>query len=475
MDCSLSNSNIESLKKEISKSRLTYSHLMDELIDHVCCDVEYEMRNGLPFAKAYERVKEKIGIGGLERIQHETLYLIDKKYRIMKNTMKISGVIAPILLAFASLFKIQHWPAASVLLVLGFIFLSFVFLPSAIYVNYKEVSNRTKKWMHLIGFLGSFLLSIGFLFKLQHWAGATMAIALGIVLIGLVFTPMVLFNKFHDKEVSVPGNIFIIALSGLMLSIIGILFKLNHWAGATMLLLLGNVLLILIAFPIYVVKTYKEEAHVTNSFIFLVIALVWFVVPISLISINTSVDVLKTTYKTSDYINMDLAFIEEGNAVLFAGMAANPKAVAIINKASELVDYIQGIKAEMVKLSNNDAAISASNEINVSGVMSSNPNGLYNMVVFGNVERGTRFKELLQKFEKEALAVSSADDYIAFVKGTTAYKIDREDSPSDDLLISINKLSFLQLNIRLAEQAALWQLEHPVQESTDKVQILTSK
>ncbi len=98
---------------------------MDELIDHVCCDVEYEMRNGLPFAKAYEMVKNKIGMEGLERIQHETLYLIDKKYRIMKNTMKISGMIAPILLAFGSLFKIQHWPGAGVLFVSGFFLLSF--------------------------------------------------------------------------------------------------------------------------------------------------------------------------------------------------------------------------------------------------------------------------------------------------------------------------------------------------------------
>ena len=76
MDCELSISNIEFLKNEISNSGLTYSHLMDDLIDHVCCDVESEMCNGLPFEKAYELVNQKIGIDGLERIQHETLYLI---------------------------------------------------------------------------------------------------------------------------------------------------------------------------------------------------------------------------------------------------------------------------------------------------------------------------------------------------------------------------------------------------------------
>ena len=135
----LSIANIEFLKVEISNSGLTYSHLLDDMIDHVCCHVETEMQKGLPFEKAYEMVKRQIGIGGFERIQQDTLYLIDKNYRTMKKTMKIFGVISPILLAFGALFKIEHWPAASILLVLGFFLLSFFFLPSAIYVSYKEV------------------------------------------------------------------------------------------------------------------------------------------------------------------------------------------------------------------------------------------------------------------------------------------------------------------------------------------------
>ena len=230
MDYILNTSNIEFLKKEIGSSGLTYSHLMDELIDHVCCDVEYEMRNGLPFAKAYEMVKNKIGIEGLERIQHETLYLIDKKYRIMKNTMKISGLIAPILLAFGSLSKIQHWPWAGILLVLGFFLLSFVFLPSAIYVSYKEVSNRTKKWTHLIGFLGTFFISVGFLFKIQHWPSAGIAITIGILMICLLFLPMVLRNRLKSEHDSVPKFIYLIAFAGLLIYLIAVPFQVHALA-----------------------------------------------------------------------------------------------------------------------------------------------------------------------------------------------------------------------------------------------------
>jgi hypothetical protein len=163
MDFSLSASNIEFLKKEISKSGLTYSHLMDELIDHVCCDVEYEMRNGLPFAKAYEVVKNKIGIEGLERIQHETLYLIDKKYRIMKNTMKISGLIAPILLAFGALSKIQHWPGADKILLFSIPLPFVVLLPAYILLNSVDKEINCKNLLAIMFFFAYFAAIIGFL------------------------------------------------------------------------------------------------------------------------------------------------------------------------------------------------------------------------------------------------------------------------------------------------------------------------
>ena len=87
----LSIANIEFIKREVSKSGITFSHLIDDLIDHVCCDTEYEMSNGLPFEKAYDSVKQKIGMEGLEHIQYDTLYLINKKYRIMKKNNENHG------------------------------------------------------------------------------------------------------------------------------------------------------------------------------------------------------------------------------------------------------------------------------------------------------------------------------------------------------------------------------------------------
>jgi hypothetical protein len=459
MDYVLSIANIEFLKREIGSSGLTYSHLRHDLIDHVCCDVEYEMLNGLPFEKAYDRVKQKIGMGGLERIQHETLYLIDKKYRIMKKTMKISGVVAPIILAFGTLFKIEQWPAAGILMVLGFFLLSFIFLPSAIYVSYKEVSNQTKKWTHFVGFFGTFFLSLSFLFKIMHWPGAWIAMMVGVTLICLVFLPMVLINKVRDKQIFIPKYIYVLGFIGLMLYLIAFLFKVMHWPGAAMFMLMGGLLLVFIAFPLYAIKTYKEQTAVANSFIYMVIALVWFVVPITLLSLNISTDVLKPTYETNSYLYKDIKFVEERNQNLLEQLNGSAQAVSLNKCAVTLNEFIKNVQVDMVKISStnrdSESEFTSEKEIDVNKIHSGSDFGFYNQILFYKNNRGEKLKDLLRTFENEALSISSNSSYVSAIKNTLAFEI----KPSNEaLLFSLNKLSFIQLNILIAEQTALNQL-----------------
>jgi hypothetical protein len=436
MDFSLSASNIEFLKKEISKSGLTYSHLMDELIDHVCCDVEHEMRNGLPFAKAYETVIDKIGIGGLERIQHETLYLIDKKYRIMKNTMKISGLIAPILLAFGALFKIQHWPWAGILLVLGFFLLSFVFLPSAIYVSYKKVSNRTRKWTHVIGFLGTFFISVGFLFKIQHWPYAGTAITTGILLTSLVFLPMVLNNRLKDHNDSVPKFIYLIAFSGFMIYLAAVLFKIMYWPFATEFLFTGCVLLVFIVFPLCTFHMYKDHQHISNGFIYTAIVIVWFVIPTTLISINLSRNIIRNAYEINQSMGKDLVFLQETNDAITADLKDNPLAVGVAEQADKLLIFIQDLK-----------------------------NGIKKNEMPGEIET-RRLTDLVNEFETQSLSVSLDANYSSIIRKTLANSMKIIEQPYGDPAIMIHMLTFLQLNVGLAEQTALRQLHQAEKETS---------
>src|SRR4030042_1838701 len=122
----LSLHNLDQISRDISRQEITFSHLLEDLIDHICCDVEYEMQSGLDFSSAYKKVKQKMGSRRLKEIQEETLYAVDSKYRQMKNTMKISGIAGTVLLGFGALFKIQHWPLAGIMVTLGTLILAFI-------------------------------------------------------------------------------------------------------------------------------------------------------------------------------------------------------------------------------------------------------------------------------------------------------------------------------------------------------------
>jgi hypothetical protein len=373
-------------------------------------------------------VKNKIGIEGLERIQHETLYLIDKKYRIMKKTMKISGLIAPILLSFGSLFKIQHWPGAGILLVLGFLLLSFVFLPSAIYVNYKEVSNRTKKWTHIIGFLGTFFISVGFLFKIQHWPSAGIAITVGILMICLLFLPMVLRNRLKNEHDSVPKYIYLIAFAGFMIYLISVLFKIMHWPYASILLFTGCVLLVFIAFPLYVYHTYKNNSDISDGFVFTVIVLVWFVIPTTLISLNFSRNILYNVNEQNQSMEKDLEFLQENNRVVMAVISDNRLAREIHEGAQQLNMHIEDLK-----------------------------NGISKDEIPEITEKEQLINHILA-FKDTLLLVTSDAQYKTIISQTLANPLKSTEQPVENLQFLLHNLIFLQLNVRLAEQTALRQL-----------------
>jgi hypothetical protein len=452
--------NIEYLKSEISKSGLTFSHLKDDMIDHVCCDVEYEMQSGLPFEKAYELVKEKIGFGGLVRIQEDTLFLIDKNYRTMKKLMKISGLIAPILIAFGSLFKIQHWVGAGILLVLGFFALSFLFLPSAIYISYKEVSNKTKLANHITGFIGFFLIAISFLFKIMHWPGTGWLMLAGIIFVCLVFLPIVVIYKIKEKSIQLPTYVIVLASLGMIFYLLGFFFKTMHWPGASVLLLVGAILLVLIALPIYVFKIYKDEQKVENSFIYLIIVLVWLVIPTMLITLNVSHNVLSPLYTATITLETNFEVAKAQKESVLNKIQTDKTAVAIDQSATNLIKYIEGCKVSMIRVSDatyNNNSVGPDNKINLDSIRYFDGD-IYNKVMFNVDRRNEKLHSLVKSFQDEINKCSINESNKQLIENSLSFDYSKDIGDHELLLTSLNRLSMLQVSILDVETKALLNL-----------------
>jgi hypothetical protein len=271
---------IDQISCDVRAQGITFSHLADELIDHICCDVEYEMQRGIPFTEAYSVVRQKMRSGRrLKEIQEETLFAVDTKYRNMKNTMKVSGIAGTILFGFASLFKIMHWPMAGVMMTLGALTLAFLFMPSALGVLWKESHSQKRLFLFISAFFAAMFFILGILFKVQHWPGAGVLITLAGVTAILLLVPSFLQSTIANPERKASQAVYITGAIAVMICLAGFFFKIMHWPLAGVLIALGLLVLFGVAFPWYVVTAYKNESFVRAEFIYLVVGSLAILIP----------------------------------------------------------------------------------------------------------------------------------------------------------------------------------------------------
>jgi hypothetical protein len=347
----LSIQNIDRISQDISRQEINFSHLLDELIDHVCCDVEDEMREGIAFEEAYKRVRKRIGVGRIKEIQEETLFAVDTKYRKMKNLMKISGVAGTVMFGFAAILKIEHFPGAGILMTLGAFFLAFLFLPSALAVLWKESHSSKRIFLFISGFLAGMLFILGTLFKIQHWPGAGWILALAALSGLLFFVPALFAGRMNEQSDKVKKPVYILGAMGTICFAAGMFFKMQHWPAATVLMALGLILLGVLAFPWYTWLTWKEEQHINSKFLFMVIASVAIAVPCGLINLN-----LQHNYNIGYNIHMgqqqNLSNAMQVNIQSYLNQyrdsAAYPVMEELHSHTGKLLDQIAGIQEKMV-------------------------------------------------------------------------------------------------------------------------------
>ncbi len=282
----LNETQIRLIRQEVIRQEISLGHLADDLIDHICCEIENRMTHPRDFEPVSREILQEIGHNGLQKIQFDTLYLIDKNYRLMKNIMKITGLVSMAFIAFGSLFKILHYPGANILFILGFTVLGLVFFPSALLVMKKESNHQSHTMMYGAALLGGIALMAGTLFRILHWPESTTIMTAGYIMLTVVFLPLLLVNLFHETEESNLRYAYVFGAGSLFVSTIGFMLKLNHMPGAAILLVLGSVGLTSVFLPWYSYLVYMKKGRFVNSFLFLCTGVLYFILFNLLLSVS---------------------------------------------------------------------------------------------------------------------------------------------------------------------------------------------
>jgi len=130
----------------------------------------------------------------------------------MKQKIYILGLVT-LLLIFAGVFlKLNHLAGASVLIFTGIFLLLFVFLPLALYNNYRKEGSRESMLLYIITWITAVVVFGGMLFKIMHWPGAGILIMLALPFPFVVFLPVYLSVTSKIKNYSIYNTVFVLYL-----------------------------------------------------------------------------------------------------------------------------------------------------------------------------------------------------------------------------------------------------------------------
>lgn len=220
----ISEKQIDFILDDISARGIEMESLQQNLLDHVCCIIEQNLDEDGDFESFYSTVIATFYKVELKEIEEETInLLIHKNYYIMKKVMLISGSLSAGILSLGLLFKFMHWPGAAVMIFFGIILLSFIFLPLLFVLKIKEKQQSSDKVVVGIGTVCAILISIGILFKIMHWPFATLLETSALLLMLFLFIPIYFFSGVRNPQTKVNtivSTILMIAGCGLVLSLV---------------------------------------------------------------------------------------------------------------------------------------------------------------------------------------------------------------------------------------------------------------
>jgi hypothetical protein len=130
----------------------------------------------------------------------------------MKQKIYILGFMTPLIISLGAIFKINHWPLAGYMLILGILTLVFLFLPLALRNSYKSEGNRQNLILYWATWLTCFAVFIGMLFKILHWPYAGVWLMIALPFPYVVFLPVYLVVTAKNKNFNIYNTVFVLFL-----------------------------------------------------------------------------------------------------------------------------------------------------------------------------------------------------------------------------------------------------------------------
>lgn len=157
--------------------------------------------------------------------------------------------------------------------------------------------------IYILGVVTTLVVFTGILFKLNHWAGAGYLLIIGLFTLILVFLPLALINHYKGEGNRQNLLLHVVTWLTCFVVFISMLFKIQHWSFAGILLIIALPFPYVVFLPVFLLTTSKNRNFNVYNTVFVLLLLALTSVFSALLALNVSRERIIDSYNLSAHYN----------------------------------------------------------------------------------------------------------------------------------------------------------------------------
>lgn len=209
---------------------------------------------------------------------------------------------------------------------------------------------------YILGLITTGILFGGILFKVQHWPGAAILMTIGIFMTVFIFLPLALRDNYKAHGNKENRSLYIVTWLTCFVVFTSMLFKIQHWPGAGYGLLISLLFPYVVFLPVFLVVTSRNKNFNIHNTVFVLLLLAANSAIAALLALNVSKEMTVDSLKiTGNYNKIEIVL----DKVDFKNnqspvVAKIDEALRLVDEYQELIYRNEGITKEQL---NNDPEI----------------------------------------------------------------------------------------------------------------------
>ncbi len=156
-----------------------------------------------------------------------------------------------------------------------------------------------KQKTYIFGVITAIIVFTGLVFKINHWAGAGIMLTIGISTFSVFFLPVALINNYKAEGNSQTLPLYITTWLTCFIVFMAMLFKIQHWALTQLLVVIAIPFPFLVFLPVFVIVTSRNKNFSIYNTAFVLMLLVVNSVFSVLLALNVSKNRIDDSLKLS--------------------------------------------------------------------------------------------------------------------------------------------------------------------------------